>query len=332
MTISENRYFGDCIRILYMLFNIKKYFGQFCRNIHLINPFGLIGVMRLIWWRYKKVVEPDKADSWESKKAKFLYDYLYKRFAGLVQRETDTIAITSNHIIWVYWWQGEESMPPIVKKCYESVLKHANGATVQLITKENYMQFVDVPQIMIDKQEKGIICHAHFSDIYRCCLLYKYGGLWLDATIYVTAPIDKGIFEKELFSMRKDPSDGQPFNKYYSSFCFGTKAGNLIFKNLSVMFIEYVKKEKYFIDYFVFDILIQIIRDESLYCNSLFEQLEYNHPDQLAIQLNFNNEFDDLQYTTWLNRTSFHKLTYKGNLMQVNHGNETFYGHILNQK
>ena len=64
--------------------------------------------------------------------------------------------------IWVCWWQGKENMPDIVKACYNSIQKHACNHPVILITEENFRNYIDMPEYIINKQKEGYI------DIYCC--------------------------------------------------------------------------------------------------------------------------------------------------------------------
>ena len=34
--------------------------------------------------------------------------------------------LTDNLPIWIFWWQGENEMPPVVKSCLNSVRKYAD--------------------------------------------------------------------------------------------------------------------------------------------------------------------------------------------------------------
>lgn len=313
-----------------IFFNIRRYIGVFYHNIHLINPFGLKGILYLIRLKYLKIVS---IDSWgyDLKIKEFIGSYLYNKYSHLIDKK-NIYPISDNTInktIWVFWWQGKDNMPLIVQKCYNSIIKYSNGANVILITKYNYKKYIEIPEIMIYKLNKGIICHAHFSDIYRVCLLEKYGGLWLDATIFVTSPIDNSIFDQTFFSMKKDPSDGMSFNSRYSSFCFGCKPHNILFRNLKTLFLSYIENDKYFVDYFTFDYFIRMVCDEIPECKKMVDSLVYNHPNQLSIQLNFDNLFDKKKYDSWLMDTSFHKLTYKGKHYETINGKQTYYGYIL---
>ena len=82
-------------------------------------------------------------------------------------------------------------MPPVVRSCYKSVLKNAEKHPVILITENNITEYVDIPQYIYEKIREKKMTLTHFSDILRENLLYKHGGIWMDATIYMTAPFSK---------------------------------------------------------------------------------------------------------------------------------------------
>lgn len=113
----------------------------------------------------------------ESKCAKIINNYqdtdLYLNNNSIFKRE----------IAWMMWWQGETKFPPLVKKCFENNKKYLDNIIV--ITEQNYLEYIDIPENILDKVSKGIISLTQLSDIIRVNLLYKYGGLWLDATIFL---------------------------------------------------------------------------------------------------------------------------------------------------
>ena len=39
--------------------------------------------------------------------------------------------------IWICWFQGEDKAPDLVKKCIDSVRKHASGYDVIILTEDN---------------------------------------------------------------------------------------------------------------------------------------------------------------------------------------------------
>ena len=68
--------------------------------------------------------------------------------------------------IWVFWWQGQEAMPKLVKDCYISLLENAHRRVI-LVTKDNYSEYTTLQEHEVAAFESGKISIAHFSDIVR---------------------------------------------------------------------------------------------------------------------------------------------------------------------
>lgn len=110
----------------------------------------------------------------------------YKRYVNEYHYPTQ---FNDGKNIWIFWWQGEKQMPKIVSTCYNSICKNKGNYQVILLDKNNYTKYVNIPPYILEKFNKGNITITHFSDILRFNLLDKYGGWWLDATIYLSKPI-----------------------------------------------------------------------------------------------------------------------------------------------
>ena len=104
--------------------------------------------------------------------------------------------------IWSVWWQGVENAPEMVKMCFASVNRHRGKHPFIIITKDNYQEYVRLPEYILKKVDSGVLRLTHFSDIIRLYLLTHYGGLWLDATIYVTDTIPEEIFSSKYYSIK----------------------------------------------------------------------------------------------------------------------------------
>ena len=123
------------------------------------------------------------------RKQQAITEILQKKYAYLINKHSCKLYKSplcysgENGPIWTFWWQGEQAMPPIVRICYQSLLRNAGTHPVHLITKENIDKYIEFPSHIMKKVRNGHITLTHFSDILRMCLLYQYGGLWMDATI-----------------------------------------------------------------------------------------------------------------------------------------------------
>jgi len=129
----------------------------------------------------------------ELRKIKYWHHYLNENYGYIVDKYLQTeVPITkssSDYKIWVMWWQGEENMPEIIRINFDSLKRNSNGHEVVLITNDNYFNYLEIPNFIIDKLSQNIISLTHLSDYIRVALLSKYGGLWLDATVYVNSPL-----------------------------------------------------------------------------------------------------------------------------------------------
>lgn len=48
-------------------------------------------------------------------------------------------------IIWVFWYQGIENAPIIVKKCFDSLKRNFADKKVIYLSKDNYMEYIELP-------------------------------------------------------------------------------------------------------------------------------------------------------------------------------------------
>lgn len=103
--------------------------------------------------------------------------------------------------VFVYWAQGMESAPAIVRACYER-LQRVPGIDVRLITAETAPYWVQIPSHI---RTRIPATKAWFADWLRIALLKEYGGIWVDATCYVTgdlAVVEELVGERRFFAFR----------------------------------------------------------------------------------------------------------------------------------
>ncbi len=96
------------------------------------------------------------------------------------------------------WFQGEEHAPALVKACFRSMRKHLKQPLV-VLDEKTLFDWITLPEYIVEKWRKGQIAHTQFSDICRIELLYEHGGLWFDATDYVTSPVPDAIMAEDVF-------------------------------------------------------------------------------------------------------------------------------------
>lgn len=199
------------------IFSFRVFGGALLRFFRFTKAFGVTIAARLYWNDMQILMSRDKAMRYNAfaKRHKIIERYLrkndYDSFESLNCDDCENEKNASP--IWVCWWQGEDNIPPMVKRCIESINLHSNNHPVKLITFDNYRQFVDIDEHIVEKVRKGLFRLAHFADLVRFKLLAKYGGLWLDSTVYLTKNIDERYFH-QLFSVKTLPIDNDSVSEY----------------------------------------------------------------------------------------------------------------------
>ena len=226
--------------------------------------------------------------------------------------------------IWVFWWQGEKGMPLIVRKCYESVIRNADGRQVKLITKCNFRKYTDISEKIINKREKNIITLTHFSDILRFNLLKNHGGLWIDATVYVTKKFKKKYFNS--FFTCSDFLDEDYFfiaKGRWTGFLIGGDKGTELFAFMDNFFKIYWENNHYLIDYALF---FAWKRNVSSFYDFTIITKKKNNPNLFKLSEILNDPFDLQEYLSIQNDTEMYKLSYK---KKISKKKNTFFDTII---
>lgn len=92
--------------------------------------------------------------------------------------------------VWVYWAQGFEHAPDVVRMCRATMSRHLTRPVVEL-TEANSGALVSLP----DDIDAMVTDRTARSDLLRLELLARYGGTWLDATCYLTGDVGAQLTE-----------------------------------------------------------------------------------------------------------------------------------------
>lgn len=192
-------------------------------------------------------------------KSKAIIHYLTKEFSYLIDeyKSKNDACDKSSYKVWVFWLQGVENMPDIIRYCLESKYKHLKNCEIVVLTKDNLSEFVSLPDYIWEQYNTGKLRIQHLADIIRIYLIKEYGGLWLDASIYCLKDVDVSELLKDSFYSLKIQDTGDFFTKnMWSTFVIGGKPHNKTCSFIYEFFCEYCKTNKKFIDYFMFDYII----------------------------------------------------------------------------
>lgn len=216
----------------------------------------------------------------------------------------------SSNKVWICWFQGMESAPELVQKCYESVRKNLPNHEIILITSDNMNDYVSFPNFILDKWKRGQISHTHMTDLLRLELLIKYGGLWLDATVFCSGgQIPDYMTEADLFFFQslKPGRDGHA--SYISSWFIVAKSNNKLLMAARALCYAYWKENSSMWDYFLLHDFMSIVLD--YYPDEWKKIVPRDNATPHILLLRLFDQYDEKIWLAIKSQSQFHKLTYK---------------------
>ena len=269
-----------------------QYISRNIRYFNVINP-NIIGLAerercyRKLKRKYKKILTIDKSITIDKNKEE------------------------KSNKIWICWFQGIENAPELVKACYNSVVKNYNDKEIIVLTEENYKQYVDIPEYILKKWEKGYITFAHFSDILRIELLSKYGGLWLDSTIFTTKRSELVFNENiELFVYKQVDLDRKnPLSIVASSWLMYSNKNNNIINLTKKLLHEYWKNYNHIINYNLIHLFFTLSTE--VYKDEWNKVPTFNNISPYILQFELNDDFEEVRFNQIRDMSDFHKLNWR---------------------
>jgi len=260
-----------------------------------------------IWWTTSKSVKTligqERAHRYLHKYLKYARDY-----------EEPQAGETTPRIIWICWLQGMEAAPETVQLCYRSVQKWAKDFEIRIITEENMLDNVTLPEKVVKKYRKGSIPFAQFSDIVRVSLLAEHGGIWMDATVAMTGEMPTYVTDTPLFMFRG--SWLQPGRTMASNWFLASTKGHPVMQNMKELLLQYWQHESFLRDYYIFHILLYILAHEHPQTRRLVNAMPYvqNADVHSMMYRAATEEYSDALKKDILRASTIHKLSYKNDI------------------
>jgi len=288
-------------------------------------------LLRKIYLWHKAIKKAKKAKKdllVQAEVAKKLDGYIDDFLAGKIEKYVAVAKkpeLVGQKIIWQFWQQGlDENTPKLVKTCFNSVEKYRGEYEIIILSKATLNDYIELPDFVWEKFGKGGFTFPKVANLVRLYLLSAYGGVWLDATIYLTAPIEKRFLEMDFFALQRSeipPKDLKIFTKFdplglswqsesyvrmQNSYMIA-KPHHKIIDDLLSIHLEYWKKEEEIGHYFFFQMMFyrMIQRDEwkNLNCETVC------YADFHRLLIAGFDDFDQKYYDEVTARWNIHKLT-----------------------
>lgn len=235
----------------------------------------------------------------------------YKNFIeSLVIDNTPEFEPNPEEFIFSIWFQSENEAPPLVKACFRR-LRLFYGEKVKILDSVSLKEVLNLPEYIWEKWEKGIITNAHFSDICRIELLYQYGGMWFDATDYMTSPVPDWIIELDLF-MFASGNTITPTTLVQSCFIRARQKNPLLGAWRQFIF-EYWKNENRLLDYFLLHYMLRYMVENNKNIAALFIEMPIIDQDSTHVlwYKHRDDKYSPQLYTNATKDSFFQKTNFK---------------------
>ncbi|MFV0529127.1 MAG: capsular polysaccharide synthesis protein [Lachnospiraceae bacterium] len=317
----------------------KKILGFLRLELWLLKNFGA----RAAWYDFLKtfVFRKDSGCGKEIEYRKYenLKRILSKKYRGIIEeykeKRSDPEEIGPEAPLWVFWWQGiGADTPQVVLDCIENLKKYHSAHPIHVVTQYNLKEYIALPPSILKKVEKQELSLCALSDIIRVELLYQHGGIWLDATVFLTQPLDHYMCGYSFYTIRHGLfSDFHVCKGLWSCFLLAGGAGSPLFGFMRSMFQAYFAEYTYVAAYLLIDCFLAIAYEEIPYLREMVNQVPLNNTQVFYLDDHGNEEYKEAEFAAVCQGTHLFKMHYKRHFVRrTQTGQLTKYGHVVTAK
>lgn len=254
--------------------------------------------------------------------------YLEKEYRWYLESPKSSYEMDSffPKIIWWCWFQGYDQAPPLVKACFNSLKRNFPEYKINIITLKNVKNYIDIPEYISKKFEDRTISYAHFSDIVRVFLLAKYGGVWVDSTVYCSNSNIIPIIENTDFFVYQNGLLGNDQDIKISSWFMSAKKNSIFVTEVKQLLEEYWKKHSYLESYFLVHLFFTLVSEK--YPEEWKKIPAFNNVSPHMMARELNDKFSQKRYEQLNSFSSMHKLNHH---IEFDAQGDTLYRHLLDE-
>ena len=230
------------------------------------------------------------------------------RIKGL---RTDAVETENPETIWSFW--DGTNVPDIVRACVKSIEKNAKPFVHKMLDFKTIGDYSNLPGYIHDRVRGGTMSLIHFSDVLRLNLLLNHGGVWMDATDFMTAPIPGFITDADFFVFLTDKKTY--FSYSFMQNCFiRAKKNAFLLRAWHDLCLHYWKDEdKKIIDYFAHQLMFKAMIENDPAARAEFAKMPHATEDETLqfVGAKLFDRFDPDEWEKIRNGSFFQKVTYK---------------------
>lgn len=218
-------------------------------------------------------------------------------------------------IVWFAWLQGLDKAPDIVKACLDSQKRNLPDYEFRVVDLDNFRAWIMLPDYVVEKYYKGWIPPALFSDLLRLSLLKKYGGIWLDASVFCTGFGNdhlkarwQHVMNSELTLFRYyDRRSKQPIG--LSNWFIAAVPRQIVIATVLDMLLAYWKDFDCTVDYYICHLFFGVMLRE--YHEVWVAMPRENSSHSLLLGNALAQDYSEDDWQELIAHVSFHKINYR---------------------
>jgi hypothetical protein len=179
-----------------------------------------------------------------------------------------------------------------------------------VVSMDDLHKYADMPGYIMDKFHAGNIDGPHFADLVRIELLHGHGGVWMDATNFMTGPVPEWIMKQDYF-MFHVPMD-IPYGYYKFQNCFiRAKKNAFLLEAWRELAHEYWKDKWRNVDYFWIQLMMKTLVEGNEAANIYYNRMPHVLQDathRLTPETFLDGPFDPALWSEIEKNSFFQKL------------------------
>ncbi len=283
-------------------------------------------IWNFIWWLSWSIKMHKLNKFAADKKGTYIEKHLLKHYSDIIEKyrtAEESTQICKDFKIWIFWGQGKDKMPDVVKACYNKITE--NNDNVEFIDMSNVRDFVQLPEIIYEKLENKEISYTNFSDILRNTLLAQYGGIWIDSTVWFPYKMPKMVKDCFFFS----PHNKQDGTKWCGYALGSNIIGSATFNFMREILTEVCIKEKIWPDYLLMGYLFDFAYAHIPATQKAMDSIPTNNTRRFMLFALMNQAYDEHTYKELIKDNFLFKLSYKAKYKLNCNGEKTFYAQLI---
>ncbi len=268
----------------------------------------------------------------KDKKTAYINQYITDNFRERIdtyKNRGERTTQTAEFKLWVFWAQGFDNAPDIVKICHKN-LCNIYGDSVMSLTMNNFTEYAEIPSHVIDKLNSKQITLTHFSDLIRLDLLTRRGGIWIDATCWCEKGLEEVYNKGGLVTLKSDLTKNPVYisNNRWTIWAIGcSDRENTLVSLARDLLYDYWRINNVMLDYFLIDYFINYIYDNFSEAKAMIDEVAIDGKKRSELMKAINSAYDMERYNNLLTGSMISKLSYKTRLTEhTKDGRMTIYG------